>query len=65
MKKHPPYLLLGTGLIAALLISSCNPKRTIMTIAVGDMESYFGPEEYDGTELVKLTDHVYTYRVLL
>lgn len=26
------------------------------------MESYFGPEEYDGTELVKLTDHVYTYR---
>ena len=62
MKKFPAYVLLGTGLIAALLISSCNPKRMIMKIAVGDLANYFGPEEYDGTELVKLTDRVYTYR---
>lgn len=62
MKKYPPYLLLVIGVIAALLIASCNPKRAITRVAVGDLENYFGPEEYDGSELVKLSDRVYTYR---
>lgn len=62
MKQGPSYLLLVIGVIAALFMASCDPKRAIMKVAVGDMENYFGPKEYDGSELVKLTDHVYTYR---
>ena len=62
MDKYRPYLLLGVTLVSAFLLASCDAKRAVMRIAVGDLESYFGPEEYDGSELVKLTDHVYTYR---
>jgi glyoxylase-like metal-dependent hydrolase (beta-lactamase superfamily II) len=50
------------GFIAVLLIGSCDAKRAIMKVAVGDMEKYFGSEQYDGSDLVKLTDRVYTYR---
>jgi len=62
MKKYPPHLLLVIGVLVALLMASCNPKRAITRIAVGDLANYFGPEEYDGSELVKLSDRVYTYR---
>lgn len=48
--------------LSGLLLLSCNPKRAVMRVAVGDLENYFGPKEYDGSELVKLSDRVYTYR---
>jgi len=62
MKKRTPYALLVASVVAALFMTSCNPRRMIMKSAVGDLENYFGPEEYDGSDLVKLTDRVYTYR---
>lgn len=62
MKRTPPYVLLVTTLVAGLFVSSCNPRKAIMKSAVGDLANYFGPQEYDGSELVKLTDRVYTYR---
>ena len=62
MKTFPSYVLLVTTLVIGLLVASCNPRKIIMKTAVGDLHSYFGPEEYDGSELVKLTDRVYTYR---
>lgn len=62
MKRYPGYIRFLVAVVLALLIASCNPKRAIMKVAVGDMEDYFGAEEYDGSELVKLTDRVYTYR---
>lgn len=60
MKRHPGPC--GVALAAVFLIASCDPKRAVMEVAVGDMEDYFGAERYDGSELVKLTDRVYTYR---
>ncbi|KPK15198.1 MAG: hypothetical protein AMJ62_10165 [Myxococcales bacterium SG8_38] len=62
MKECSRHARFVTVLAVTLLIGACNPKRAIMEVAVGDMEKYFGAEEYDGSELVKLTDRVYTYR---
>lgn len=62
MKPTPSQLLLVATLVAGLLASSCNPRKFVLKTAVGDLHSYFGPQEYDGSELVKLSDRVYTYR---
>lgn len=62
MNKRMPYSLLAVSVAAAALAVSCNPRRAIMRSAVGDLANYFGPEEFDGSDFVKLTDRVYTYR---
>jgi glyoxylase-like metal-dependent hydrolase (beta-lactamase superfamily II) len=63
MEKRTTWVVVvALGIASSLFLASCDPKKMIMRTAVGDLADYFGTSDLDGEELVKLTEHVYTYR---